>query len=117
MTICDALHDLVAFVRFKKREKHLRRSVTFSKVYRLKPATLLKVTLLHRCFSRFFKLCKCYQIAQRTACEQVQTFPCSCRSENFQIALEILAQVMKPIDVAYFSELNSQKAVNVNRII
>ena len=28
---CDALHDLVAFVQFKKREKHPWRSVNFSK--------------------------------------------------------------------------------------
>ena len=38
---CDGLHDLVSFVQFKKREKHLWRSVTFG---------LLKVTLLHGCF-------------------------------------------------------------------
>ena len=31
-TICDALRYLVPFVQFKKREKHARRSVTFSKV-------------------------------------------------------------------------------------
>ena len=31
----------------------------------MQPATLLKVTLLHVCFSRFFKLYKWYQIAQR----------------------------------------------------
>ena len=30
--ICDALHDLVAFMQFKKREKYPWRSVTFSKV-------------------------------------------------------------------------------------
>ena len=30
--ICDALRDLVPFVQFKKREKHLWRSVNFSKV-------------------------------------------------------------------------------------
>ena len=29
---CDALLDLVAFVQFKKREKHPWRSVNFSKV-------------------------------------------------------------------------------------
>ena len=29
--ICGALRDLVLFVKFKKREKHTRRSVTFSK--------------------------------------------------------------------------------------
>ena len=31
-TKCDALHDLVAFVQFKKREKHPWRSANFSKV-------------------------------------------------------------------------------------
>ena len=40
---CDALRDLVPFVRFKKHEKHLWRSVTFS----------TKLTLLHGCFWRF----------------------------------------------------------------
>ena len=30
--ICDALRDLVAFVQFKRREKHPWRSVNFSKV-------------------------------------------------------------------------------------
>ena len=47
LSICDALHDLVSFVQFKKPEKHTRTSVTFS------TATLLKVTLLHGCFSHF----------------------------------------------------------------
>ena len=47
MTVCDALHDLIPFVQFKKPEKHPQRSVTFSK------ATLLKVALLYGCFSRF----------------------------------------------------------------
>ena len=52
MSICDALRDFVPFVQFKKREKQPWRSVTF----RLQPATLPKVTLLHWRFSRFFKL-------------------------------------------------------------
>ena len=47
------LRDLVPFVQFKKREKHPSRSVTFSKVAGLKPATLLKVKLFYGCFSRF----------------------------------------------------------------
>ena len=51
--ICGALYDLVPCVQFKKREKHPWRSVTFSKVAGLKPTTLLKLTLLHRCFPRF----------------------------------------------------------------
>ena len=32
LDICDALRDLVPFVQFKKREKHPRRIVNFSKV-------------------------------------------------------------------------------------
>ena len=32
IVICDALRDLVPLVQFKKHEKHLWRSVTFSKV-------------------------------------------------------------------------------------
>ena len=32
LIICGALHGLVRFVQFKKREKHPWRSVTFSKV-------------------------------------------------------------------------------------
>ena len=43
--VYDALHDLVSFIQFKKRQKHLSRSL-------LKPATVLKVTLLHGYFSR-----------------------------------------------------------------
>ena len=51
--ICDALRNLEPFVQFKKREKHPWSSVAFNKVAgRLKPTTLLKVTLLHECFSR-----------------------------------------------------------------
>ena len=49
---CDTLRDLLPFVQFKKHEKHPWRSVTFSKVVGL-PATLLKLTLLHECFSCF----------------------------------------------------------------
>ena len=48
----DALHNLVPFLQFKNRDKYPWRSVTFNKV---QLATLLKVTLLHRCFS-FFKI-------------------------------------------------------------
>ena len=42
LAIFVALRDLVTFVQFKKREKHPWRSVD-----------LLKLTLLHGCFSRF----------------------------------------------------------------
>ena len=50
--ICDALSDLVPFGQFKKREKHRCRSVNFSKVADFSQI-LLKLTLLHGCFSRF----------------------------------------------------------------
>ena len=48
LLICDALHDLVLFVQFKKREKHPAGLFKY-----VKSATLLKLTLLHGCFSRF----------------------------------------------------------------
>ena len=51
--MCDALLDLVPFKQFKELEKHQRRSVIFSKFAGFWPKTLLKVTLLHGCFSRF----------------------------------------------------------------
>ena len=41
---------MVSFVQFKKREKHSWKSVNFSKVAGLRPATLLKAALLHECF-------------------------------------------------------------------
>ena len=50
---CGALRDLLTFVQYKKREKHPWRSANFSKVTGLTPATLLKLTFLHGCFSRF----------------------------------------------------------------
>ena len=49
--IYNALHDLVPFVQFKKREKHPWRSANFRK------NACLKITLLHGCFSRFLN-CK-----------------------------------------------------------
>ena len=55
--IYDVLHDLVPFVQFKKREKHPWRSAIFIKVAGVLSATLLKVTLLHGCFSCFLN-CK-----------------------------------------------------------
>ena len=54
--ICDVLHDLVPFVQFKKHEKHQWRNFTVSKV-------LLKVKLLHGCFSCFLN---CAKIPNRT---------------------------------------------------
>ena len=63
MTICGALRDLVAFVQFKS----------------LKPATLLKLTLLHGCFM-FFRLYKCYQIMQRIISINHPPIPSQCAS-------------------------------------
>ena len=65
----DVLRNLVPFVQFEKREKQLWRSVTFSKIAGLNPASLAKVTLLHECFSRFLncingtKSCKTSEFA------------------------------------------------------
>ena len=50
---CGTLRDFVPFALFKKRENHPWRSVNFSKVAGCKPVTLLKLTFLHGCFSRF----------------------------------------------------------------
>ena len=47
----DALRDLVPFVQSKRREKHLGRSVTFSKVAKF--ATLQKLTLFSGCLHVF----------------------------------------------------------------
>ena len=55
----------VPFVQFKKHEKHPRRSVNFRKVTGfIQPAT--KINTPPWVFFTFFKLHKCYQIAQRT---------------------------------------------------
>ena len=70
-SICNALHDLVPFVQFKKREKNPWRSVNFSNVAGLKPATLLKLTLLHRCFSHFLNCT--YDIKSRNALQLMIT--------------------------------------------
>ena len=51
--ISDVLCDLVPFAQSKKRENHPWTSVTFSKVAGFQSATLLKLTLLHGCFSLF----------------------------------------------------------------
>ena len=44
---CDVFGDLVPFVQFKKCGKNTWTSITFIKVVRFKPTTLLKVTFLH----------------------------------------------------------------------
>ena len=47
VVVGDALHDLVPFVQFKKREN------AHGVVLLFKSTTLLKQTLLHACFLRF----------------------------------------------------------------
>ena len=60
--ICDTLRDFVPFVQLKKLEKRPWRSDAFSKVAGIKSATLLKVTLLYGCFSRFLN---CANVSNR----------------------------------------------------
>ena len=51
--ICDALRDLVPFVQFKKLEYTHEGVLLLVKLHAKSFTTLLKVTLLHGCFSRF----------------------------------------------------------------
>ena len=51
--ICDALRDLVPFVQFKKLECTHEGVLLLVKLQAKSFTTLLKVTLLHGCFSRF----------------------------------------------------------------
>ena len=58
-SICGALHDLVPSVQFKNVTNTHGRVLILVKLQaeqscRLQPVTLLKLTLLHRCFSHFF---------------------------------------------------------------
>ena len=66
--ICDGLCDLEALVQFEKHDKHPWRSVNFSKVagFKLQGCNFTKINTLSWAFFTFFKLYKCYQIAQRT---------------------------------------------------
>ena len=51
--ICDALRDLLPFVQFKKLEYTHEGVLLLVKLHAKSFTTLLKVTLLHGCFSRF----------------------------------------------------------------
>ena len=74
--ICGALLDLVAFVQFKKREKHPWRSVNFSTKIHTPPWV----------FFTFFKLYKCNQIAQRITYNQSEVVcPFQARETRDQI--------------------------------
>ena len=66
MKICHALHDLVPFVQFKKRENHPWRSFTLSKVAGWSACSFTKSKTPPWVFFTFLKLYKWYQIAQRT---------------------------------------------------
>ena len=64
--ICDALRDLALFLQFRKNEKHLWRSVTFSKV--------TKIITSPWVFLNFLKLYKWYKIVQRVSIINVGLF-------------------------------------------
>ena len=53
MIFCDTLFDLVLFALYKKREKLHGGVLLLVRLHASQAATLLKVTLLHGCFSRF----------------------------------------------------------------
>ena len=75
MRTCDALHDLVSFVQFKKREKHpCRRSDT--------PWV----------FFTFFKLYKWYQIAQNIT-YRYTSYVCTIMCTNLDFYLNALQSV------------------------
>ena len=58
--MCDAFRDLIPIVQFKKRKEHPWTSVTFSKLLvASKVVALLKVSLLHGCFSCFLNCTNC----------------------------------------------------------
>ena len=60
----SALRDLVAFVQFKKREKHPWRSVNLIKL-QAEACNFTNINTPPWVFFTFLKLYKCYQIAQR----------------------------------------------------
>ena len=53
---CESLRDFVSFIQFEKYDKHIWRSVTFSKSNAVKVTTLLKVALPNSYFSQFLNL-------------------------------------------------------------
>ena len=63
--MCGALHDLVPFVKFKKREKHSWRSVNFRVKLQAKACNFTKINTPPWVFFTFLKLYKWYQIALR----------------------------------------------------
>ena len=72
----------------KKHEKNPLRSATFSKV---KPATLLKVTLLHGCFSRFLNR------VNGTKSQKASQISCDSKSCCSQKFFRVLTEVYQHI--------------------
>ena len=62
---CDTLRDLVPFVQFKKHEKHLGGVLRLVKL-QAEVCNFTKSDTPPWVFFMFFKLCKWYQIVQRT---------------------------------------------------
>ena len=87
--VCDILRDLVPFVQFKKGEKHPWKSVTFS--CRLKPATLLKVTLLHGSFLRFLN-CK-IDTKSRKVSDLIKLHATACFFTKLETPVEISMKI------------------------
>ena len=56
-SICDAMHDLISFLQFKKHERHSWRSITFSKKL-VKSYNFTKSNTAPWVFFTFFKLYK-----------------------------------------------------------
>ena len=60
---CNYLRNVMRFAIWYHLYNLKNMKNTHGGVLLLEPAALLEITLIHGCFSRFFKLCKCYQIA------------------------------------------------------
>ena len=96
---CDALHDLVPFVQFKKREKHPWRSVNFTKINT--PPWV---------FLTFFKLYEWYQIVQRTT-NFLRSFQGSWALRSFLMILS--SGVILPLCFLRISSLASFNAASM----
>ena len=72
--IWDDFHDLVPFLQFKKSQKYWWRSVTFSRSWRLKPVTILKLAHLYWDFSSSFNCTNENNVAKcicKVSCKKV----------------------------------------------
>ena len=83
----------------------------------VKPATLLKVTLLHRCFSRFFNLYKWYQIAQQPATLLKVTLLHRCFSRFLNCTNDTISRKASHIVKEYLQTVKGyQKYCNIGAI-